>query len=136
MSTNYRKAIENMEESLLQDDNLPASEIRKKLQEEGVDVQKFLTKFDDVFRKGVQQRAKEEAIVAKAKSDSNRGTIFGDLILKGREELLAFWEAAMEGKYGIHVKARCRNKNATSMTDEEIRSWLQDIEKLNGPNGD
>jgi len=35
------------------------------------------------------------------------------------------------GQYGAATRARSRNKNAEQMTDEELRSWLEDIERLN-----
>ena len=130
MTTKYQKAAQNLEKVLLEDSNLSAPELRKKLADEGVNVDQFLKRFDAAFRKGVQSKAKREASEAKSRAAAVRGSRFGHLVDKTRQELLLLIQAAKAGQFGAELLARCRNKDASAMTDDELRSWLEDIEKL------
>ena len=130
MSTNYQKAAQNLERALLEDTNLTEAELRQKLSGEGVDVDGFLKRFDATFRKSIQARAKQEAVEAKARAFAARGSLFGRIV-ETRENLLALVQEAIAGRFGAEVMARCRNKDPNEMSDNELRSWLEDIEKLN-----
>lgn len=129
MSTNYQKAARNLERVLLEDSNLTEAELRQKLSGEGVEVDGFLKRFDAVFRKGVQARAKQEAMEAKTRAMAARGSLFGRIV-ETRENLLMLVQEAITGRFGAEVTARCRNKDTKAMSDNELRSWLEDIEKL------
>lgn len=130
MKPDYHKAGKNLREAVLDNSHLSAAELQKKLSEEGVDVKRFLAGADEAFRKGLQRGMKAKAAQAKARSAVLKGSLFGDLGGKVRAELLALCQAASLGQYGAPIRARCRNKNAEAMTDEELRSWLEDIERL------
>lgn len=131
MKPDYRKAAKNLREAVVDNSHLSAEELRKKLGDEGVNVNQFLTRADESFRKGLQQGVKAQATQAKARAAVLKGSMFGQLAGKVRSELLALHQAAQMGQYGAATRARCRNKNADEMTDDELRSWLEDIERLN-----
>jgi hypothetical protein len=131
MKPDYRKAAKNLREAVVDNSHVSVAELRKKLADEGVDVDRFLKRADEAFRKGLQEGVKQQVAQAKVRATSRRGTLFGNLGDKGRAALLALYEAATAGQYGAEALARCRNKNADAMTDEELRSWLEDIERLN-----
>jgi hypothetical protein len=130
MKPDYRKAGKNLRQAVLDNSHMSAAELQKKLGDEGVDVKRFLAGADEAFRKGLQRGMKAKAAHAKARSAVLKGSLFGDLGGKVRVELLAFVQAASVGQYGAATRARCRNKNAEAMTDDELRSWLEDIERL------
>lgn len=65
MKPDYRKAGKNLRESVLDNSHLSAAELTQRLSEEGVDVNKFLTKVDEAFRKGLQQQVKAQATQAR-----------------------------------------------------------------------
>jgi hypothetical protein len=131
MKPDYRKAAKNLRDAVVDNSHLSAEEIRKELTDEGVDVNRFLVKVDESFGKNLQDKMKQEAAQAKARAAVLKGSLFGQLVGKARTELLALYEAASMGQYGAATRARCRNKNADEMTDDELRSWLEDIERLN-----
>jgi hypothetical protein len=131
MKPDYRKAAKNLRDAILDNSHLSAENLRKKLTDEGVDVNRFLARADEAFRKGLQENVKRQAAQAKARAAVLKGSMFGQLVGKARSELLALCQAASMGQYGAAIRARCRNKNAEAMTDEELRSWLEDIERLN-----
>jgi hypothetical protein len=135
MKPAYRKAGKNLRESVLDNSHLSAAELRQRLSDEGVDVDKFLSKADEAFRKGLQQGMKAQVSQAKAGAEARKGSLFGQLAGKARAELLALHQAAQSGQYGTATMARCRNKNADAMTDAELLSWLEDIERLNPGGG-
>lgn len=131
MSTDYRKAAKNLRDAVSDSSHLSAAELRKKLTEEGVNVDAFLSRADAAFRTGLQEGIRQQSAQAKARAAVLRGTLFGSLVGKSREALIALYEAATAGNYGSEAMARCRNKRAEALTDDELRSWLEDIERLN-----
>lgn len=132
MNTNYRKAAKSLREAVLDNSGLSATDLRTRLSDEGVNVDLFLKRADEAFRKGVQEGVRQQAAEARARQAARRGSLFGDLTSMGREALLALHQAAAAGRYGQPLAARCRNKNPEAMTDAELRSWLEDIEHLSG----
>jgi len=131
MSADYRKAAKNLRDAVMDNSHLSAPELRQKLTEEGVDVDQFLNRVDVAFRQGVQEGVRLKSAQAKARAAVLKGTLFGSLVGKSREALIALYEAATAGNYGAEAMARCRNKRAEALTDDELRSWLEDIERLN-----
>src|ERR1043165_4918047 len=131
MKPDYRKAAKNLRDAVVDNSHLTTADVRKKLSEEGVDVTRFLTRADEAFRRGLQEGVKAEAAQGKARAAVLKGSMFGQLAGKVRSELMALHQAAQMGQYGAATRARCRNKNAEDMTDDELRSWLEDIERLN-----
>lgn len=132
MSTDYRKAAKNLSNAVYDNSHLSAAELRQKLTDEGVDVDAFLRRADAAFRMGLQEQIRQQSAQAKARAAVLKGTRFGSLIGKSREALLALYQAATAGQHGSEAMARCRNKNAENLSDDELRSWLEDIERLNG----
>lgn len=130
MKPDYRKAGRNLRQAVLDNSHMSVAELQEKLSEEGVDVKQFLAGADEAFRRGLQRGMKAKAAQAKACSAVLKGSVFGELAGKARVELLALCQAASLGQYGTAIRARCRNKNAKEMTDEELRTWLEDIERL------
>lgn len=130
MSIDHRKAAKNLREAVLDDSNLSASDLRKRLTDEGVDVDRFLKRADEAFRRGLQEGVRQQAAQERARRAVLKGSMFGQLAGKSRDALLALYEAATAGNYGAETMARCRNKDTQAMSDEELRSWLEDIERL------
>src|SRR5437867_63355 len=111
MKPDYRKAAKNLREAVVDNSHLSADELRKKLSDEGVEVNQFLARADEAFRKGLQEGVKEQAAQAKARAAVLKGSVFGQLAGKARVELLALYQAASMGQYGAATRARCRHKN-------------------------
>jgi len=130
MKPDYRKAGKNLEEAVLDNSHMSTADLQKEISHKGVDVKQFLAGVDEAFRRGLQRGMKVKAAHAKARSAVLKGSVFGDLAGKMRADLLALCQAASAGQYGTAIRARCRNKNAEALTDEELRSWLEDIERL------
>ena len=63
----------------------------------------------------------------------------GQLTTMSRDAMLAVFERVANGdfgtKYSTAALARCRNKDASGLTDEELRSWLEDIGDVLGEPG-
>ncbi|MGO8927142.1 MAG: hypothetical protein ACLQU3_09665 [Limisphaerales bacterium] len=130
MNTGHKKGVRNLREAVLDNSKLSAAEIRQRLTDDGVDVDQFLKGVDEAFRRGLQEGVRQKAAQAKAQATVLKGSLLGDLAGKSREALLELCHAATGGQYGAEVMARCRNKNAEGMTDDELRSWMEDIERL------
>ena len=131
MNTDYSKAAQKLRDAVSDNSHMSAADLRKKLTEEGVNVDQFLAMADVAFRHGLQEGVRQQSAQAKARAAVLKGTLFGSLVGKSREALIALYESATAGNYGSEAMARCRNKNAEALTDDELRSWLEDIERLN-----
>ena len=130
MKPDYRNAGKNLRKAVLDNSHMSVAELQKKLSDERVDIKRFLAGADEAFRKGLQRGMQAKVARAKARSAVLKGSLFGDLARKMRADLLALCQAASAGQYGSAIRARCRNKNAEGLTDGELRSWLEDIERL------
>jgi hypothetical protein len=134
MSNNHVKAAKNLRDAVLDNSRLSAADLRKRLADEGVDVEHFLKGADQAFRRGLQEGVRQQVAEEKACRAVRRGTLFGDLEGMGRQALLALHQAVAAGQFGTPLRARCRNKNPEAMSDAELRSWLEDIEGLREEN--
>ena len=132
MSNNHVKAAKNLRDAVLDNSKLSAADLRKRLADEGVDVELFLKGADQAFRKGLQEGVRHQVAEEKARRAVRRGSLFGDLEGMGRQALLSLQQAVAAGQFGTPLAARCRNKNPEAMSDAELRSWLEDIEGLRG----
>lgn len=130
MDTNDNQTARKLEDALLDDGDLSFAELRKTLESEGVDVGKFLSKADSAYAAGCRAQFKAQANAAKLRAELAQGSMFGVLEFKSRSELLDLFLAAVKGKFGGEAMARCRNKTADMMSESELRSWLEDIEKI------
>jgi hypothetical protein len=135
MSTDYKKAVRNLEAVLADDSRLSTDDVRKELAEQGVNADAFLARFETVVRKGYQQQLKKIAEEEKLKAGARAKNLFGDLVGKTRQELERIFENVRQGAFGEQLKnaalARCRNQIGGQVSDTELRSWLEDIAAAN-----
>ena len=136
MSSDYKKAVRNLEGVLADDSQLSADDLRKQLTDEGIDVDAFLARFGTVVRKGYQHQLKKMAESERTSARASARNLFGDLTTKTRDELKRTFESIRQGVFGDQLKAaalaRCRNQVGDEVSDTELRSWLQDISAASG----
>jgi hypothetical protein len=75
-------------------------------------------------------RLQNQATSERAKSAV--GSLFGDLSALAGAQLRELISQVLGGGFGAVAQsaARCRNYQGNELSDDEIRSWLQDTEKL------
>ena len=132
MSKNYRKALENLDLFLADTEGQTAEEVAKDLKEEGVDVEKFLNKIKGVVRKGYQDQLRAVVAAERQAALRHKHSRFGDLATKTKQELLSIIAEVRAGVFGTALSqaavARFRNRNSTSLSEEDLRSWLEDLD--------
>lgn len=132
MKNDSIQTIQRLETSLLDFSDESKTQLRTELEADGVDVTKFLSRLNGVVRKGYQHQMHLKSQTARDQANSTVGSIFGDLSAVGGEQLRALIERVLVGSYGsvAQTAARCRNYQGAELSDDDLRSWLQDVEKL------
>jgi hypothetical protein len=132
MSKNYRKSLENLDLFLADTEGQTTEEISKELKDQRVDVEKFLNKIKGVVRKGYQGQLRAAAAAERQATVQRTLGRFGDLAAKTKEELLSLIAEIQAGMFGAALSkaavARFRNRNNTSLSEEDLRSWLEDLD--------
>jgi hypothetical protein len=131
MKKDYQKAARALDALLTDDAEMSVEELTQDLESQGVNVNAYLAKFKVAVRKGYQQRIRSAAEKANKTAEAVKGSLFGDLLQKNKDELLAIREQIIRGDFGATLQktcvARCRNAQGTEVSEEELRSWLEDI---------
>jgi hypothetical protein len=126
------QTVKRLEDSLTDTSGESPADLRQELESGGVDVNRFLARLKGVVRKGYQHqmRLRNQAVTDRATSAV--GSLFGDLSSLSGAQLRDLIGRVLGGGYGLSAQsaARCRNYNGAELSDDEVRSWLQDIEKL------
>ena len=120
--------LKNLDKVLLDDVEETPAEIRKRLETEGVDVNGVLARVKAAAGEAYRQRLAAEARQAQVTTSKARGKVFGNLIGVGRAQLLDLIQAAASGSYGQVAMARCRNQKPDELSEEDLRTLLEDIE--------
>ena len=126
------QTIKRLEDSLIDNSGESPAELKKELESGGVDVNNFLARLKGVVRKGYHYQMRLQSQEASERANSTAGSLFGDLSALGGAQLRAVITEVLGGGFGSIAQsaARCRNYQGDELSDEDIRSWLRDIEKL------
>lgn len=132
MKSDATQTIERLEAALLDTSGESPAKLRRELEADGVGVANFLSRLKGVVRKGYQHQMRLQGEQARDRAGATTGSIFGNLGALGGEELRALIARVLSGEFGplAQSAARCRNYRGDQLTDEEIRSWLRDVEQL------
>lgn len=132
MSKNYRKAFENLDLFLADTEGQSPEEVAKELNAQGVDVDTFLSNVKGIVRKGFQQQVKAAADSEREAATQKKRGRFGDLATKTKDEMLTLIAAIQSGAFGASfgraAMARFRNQDNAQLSEEDLRSWLEDID--------
>lgn len=134
MNNDAENELTKFEAFLADTDNQTKEETLAELADNGVNAQEFLKQIQMVVREGYSKRLKEIAErEASAQSAVGRAR-FGDVVNMSRETMLAVFERLRAGDFGEDLReatfGRCRNRQTKELSDEELRSWLEDISDI------
>ena len=128
MSDDHVKMLKSLDKVLFDDAGETPAEIRQRLEAEGVDVNGLVARMKSAMGEAYRLRLVDEAKRAQVETSKSKGKVFGKLVGVSRQKLLEFLEAATAGQYGEGIMARCRNQNPEGLSDEDLRTLLEDIE--------
>lgn len=96
----------------------------------GIDVDTFLARVEATVQKGYSQQLQALADSQREEERSMPAFLEG-LETMSRQAMLECFKSLHNGVFGTRYRklalARCRNKDASELTDDELRSWLQDV---------
>lgn len=132
-----KPSFDDLEEFLI-DDSLSKMDTAKELRRLGVNTDELFDRANRIVREGYSSQLR----IASEKEQASRASVpefLAQLASMSRDAMLAVFERVAEGGYGLEYRmaalARCRNKDASGLTDEELRSWLEDIGDVLGEPG-
>ncbi len=131
----HKKPNLNDLEAFLTDESQSKADTVKDLRSMGVDTKTLFARVESI----VQQSYSEQLRLIAEREQAERRNVPGflmNLANMTRDNMLALFEQVSDGSFGPEYKsaalARCRNKDASALTDEELRSWLEDIGSVLG----
>lgn len=123
--------LDRLEDFLTSTEGQTKEEAFRELEENGVDVTAFSQRIQAIVRKGYQRQVRLAADLARDANTTAAVGIFGDLGKMGRAELISLFENVRNGIFGTGRQqaalARCRNFQGGTISEIELRSWLEDI---------
>lgn len=134
MSQNAKR-LDDLENFLISNEEQSKSETAAELRSQGVDTERFFNKIHAIVQAGYCQQlrviAQREQAALKAQPP-----FLENLATMTREAMLAIFSQLRDGAFGSDYQeaalARCRNKDASSLSDGELRSWLEDVGDIFG----
>jgi hypothetical protein len=131
MKKNYRKAMERLDLFLADTEGQSKEAVADELKAQGTDVTAFLGDVNALVRKGYQGSLKEIAANEREAVVRSRKTRFAGLA-GTKEQMLLLVARLQRGDFGINLReravARCRNQDPATLSEEDLRSWLEDID--------
>lgn len=132
---NNRDRLSDLEDILAEMEGQSSEEMAADLRKAGINTDAFLKRANKVmqeqYRKHLHELAEEEQQIAHVVP-----SFFADVAKMSREELMMSFATLQNGSMGETYKqaalARCRNKDTAELSDEDLRSWLQDIAEISG----
>lgn len=130
-------SMDRFEDFLLEDD-LTTEEVMRSLRRMGV-------KADDIVERlhGVVQKCYSEQLKLEVQREQEQLTVvpnfLKDLASMPKAAMLAVFQRLSGGEFGSQYQsaalARCRNGSPDSLTEDELRSWLEDVGTICGEPG-
>lgn len=125
-------------EAFLNNDSLSKKDAVKELRMQGVNTDALFDRMQRIVREGYSTQLRRAAEQEQASRASAPGFL-AQLATMSRDAMLAVFERVANGEFGPEYRtaalARCRNKDASGLTDEELRLWLEDIGDVLGEAG-
>ncbi|GJM25763.1 MAG: hypothetical protein DHS20C16_21780 [Phycisphaerae bacterium] len=122
------KRLDALESFLSENESESKADSRSELRRQGVEVDEFLDRVRKIVQEGYQERLREAAATD---AEPRLPGFLQNVKTMSRDAMLDIFQRLQIGEFGSEYQqlalARCRNKDAQDTTDEELRSWLDDI---------
>ena len=130
-----RVKLNGLEAFLADTEGESKSEDLADLRKLGVNVDSFLARVEATVQQGYSQQL--HALAENQWAQVRPGPTFLEgLASMSRKAMLECFERLRNGELGDKYRdlalARCRNKDASELTDDELRSWLEDAGQVLG----
>lgn len=127
------KRIDHLESVLSNNESQSKAETLAELRAQGIDTDNFIVRVKRVVQ---EQYTKALRDLATTESANSPPTFLAGIAKLSRDAMLDLFGRLQRGEFGNEYRqmtlARCRNKDASQLSDDELRSWLQDIGDILG----
>lgn len=134
--TDKDRSLDDLEALLAGGDDETKQETISELRRSGVDTTQFFSRIRQVVQNGYSKQLRSLAEREMKETFAARAAFFGQLKDMTRDKMLAIFGELQQGAFGAGYQqaalARCRNREASELSDEELRSWLEDIGDILG----
>jgi len=134
MKNNSHEKLGRLLDFISDNREMSDEDIKKDLIANGVNHDVFLDKVKQTVRHGLQAKIKEQMAQAQESKQSRNSTILKEVASWTREKCLEFLDSARRGVSCNHgqqqVALAFRNRQDSEMSDDELRSCIQDIVSL------
>ena len=126
-------------EAFLIADALSKKDAVKELRMQGINTEALFDRVQRIVREGYSTQLR---LVAEKEQSSRTSApdFLSQLATMPRDAMVTMFKRVADGEFGSNYRtaalARCRNKDASGLTDEELRSWLEDIGDILGEPGE
>ena len=123
--------MEKLDSFLADTEGQSTEEVTGELKAQGTDVAAFLADVSVIVRKGYQGSLKELAATQREAVSRSKKSRFAGLV-NTKEQMLQLIGRIQIGEFGANLQgraiARCRNQDPHTLSEEDLRSWLEDID--------
>lgn len=127
--------LDRLEAFLCGDDDAAKAEVFAELRDQGVNSHAFLERVRRTVQEGYSRQLRRLAESQQADRSCDQ-RFLSRLAEMPRDALLRLFEKIRSGEFGTEYReaalARCRNRSAAELTDEELRAWLEDVGDIFG----
>ncbi len=125
--------LEKLEQALASHDNETKEQTIANLKTKGINTDALMAKVRATVQKGYSSKLKVMA-EREQRQILQKPNRFGNLATLTREAMLQLVEQLRSGTRGAGfqqaIVARCRNKQPADLTEDELRTWLEDLGEL------
>lgn len=133
------KRLAKLEDLLSSNEHQAKTETIAELRSLGIDTAQFFSRINKFVQVGYTEQLRAAAQLQQ-ENERTLPHFLDQLAAMSREAMLAVFAKLQGGAFGPQYReaalARCRNKDASLLSDEELRSWLEDIGDILGSSPD
>jgi hypothetical protein len=126
-------SLEKLEQALASHESETKEQTIANLRAKGINTDALIAKVRATVQKGYSTRLKAMA-GREQREISKKPNRLGNLATLTHEAMLQLVERLRSGAMGVGfqqaIVARCRNKQPTDLTEDELRTWLEDLGEL------
>jgi len=134
MKNTSHEKLRRVLEAISDNREMSDDDIKKDLIANGVNIDAFLSRVKQTVRHGLQAKIKEQMAQAQESRQIKNSPILNEVASWTREKCLEFLDSARRGVSCNHgqqqVALAFRNRQDSEMSDDELRSCIQDIVSL------
>ena len=124
------RAWDRLTDFICDDEGLRPEDIRRELEDDGVDLTAYTKRVNETVRKGLQDQWRHMAEAERAATDARREAVRAKMLSWPLSKLRAVMEKAESGAFGAagrELAVACRNRAGDEPSPDELKMYVEDI---------